>query len=120
MRKKLIRLTESDLHNIIEDSVRKILKEEIYDDYDEEDYNPWNNGDASYLNGEYDIPYGFHVEINTDYSTVAIDDSNGNEEESYFLQGNEADDLIKKICKYWSENDVTQEEAINAIISVEF
>ena len=35
MNKKLIRLTESDLHRIVKESVRKILKEtEGVDDYD--------------------------------------------------------------------------------------
>ena len=43
MKKKLIRLTESDLHNIVKESVNRILKE--HDD-DDPDYGPL--GDAEY------------------------------------------------------------------------
>lgn len=114
MRKQVIRLTESDLHRIIENTVKRIIKEE-----DEEEYNPWMNGDASYIDGSYDIPYGYHVEIDTSLGTVAIDDPQ-NEDGGYFLQGDEADDLISDICRYWIDNDCSQEEAVNAVISAEF
>jgi Cdc6-like AAA superfamily ATPase len=36
MAKKLVRLTESDLHNIIKESVNKVLKEDISLDYKNE------------------------------------------------------------------------------------
>ena len=42
MEKKLIKITESDLHKIIENSVKRIIKEDIYDDYDD-DYNEMND-----------------------------------------------------------------------------
>ena len=32
MNKKLIRLTESDLHKIINESVKKVIKESVYDE----------------------------------------------------------------------------------------
>ena len=44
MNKKLIRLTESDLHNIIRESVQKILKE-TYDPCDELGHLRWRNRD---------------------------------------------------------------------------
>ena len=46
MNKKLIRLTESDLHNIVKESVAKILKEDNYS-YNGEEY-------ASNLRSQYD------------------------------------------------------------------
>lgn len=114
--KKIIRLTESDLRNIINESVNRIISE--MHEEDENDYDPYLNGDASWLDGEYDIPYGYHVEIDTKYGTVSIEDEEGGEESSYFLQGDEADDLIKQICQYWNEHqDLNQEEAVNAVIS---
>lgn len=33
--RKLVRLTEGDLHRIIENSVKRVLRESDYDDYDE-------------------------------------------------------------------------------------
>ena len=46
MAKKIIRLTENDLHKLIKESVEKILKEERYgpfgsDDADPEDIYDW-------------------------------------------------------------------------------
>ncbi len=35
MNKQIIKLTESDLHNIIKESVKRILKEGYWDDYEE-------------------------------------------------------------------------------------
>ena len=116
--KKIIRLTESDLHRIIKESVNSILKE--YSDPCDlsSDYNPYLNGDASYMNGKFDVCDGYYqVEINTSLSYVSI---NGEGGEDYFLQGDEADELISQICKYWTENDCTQEEAIGYIINALF
>ena len=112
--KQLIRLTESDLCNIIKESVQKVLKE--FNDPENlfSDYNPWMNGDASFINGKYEVCDGYYqVEINTSMSYVAIEGEGG---EDYFLQGDEADQLISRICKFWSENDCNQEEAIGYII----
>ena len=44
LRKRIIRLTESDLHNIIRESVQKILKE-TYDPCDELGHLRWRNRD---------------------------------------------------------------------------
>ena len=112
--KKLIRLTEGDLHRIVKESVRRILKEND-DPLDlTSDYNPYLNGDASYFNGKFETASGYYVEINTSLSYVDIEDERSGE--SYFLQGDEADELIAKICKYWSENDCDQDEAVEQII----
>lgn len=114
MKKQLVRLTESDLHRIIENTVKRIIREE-----EEEEYDPWTNGDASYIDGSYDISYGYHVDIDTSLGTVSIEDPE-NEDNGYFLQGDEADDLIKDICRYWVDNDCSQEEAVDAVISGQF
>lgn len=126
--KKIIRLTESDLHRIINESVKRMINEigdendvEQDDFYDEqEEYNPFLNGKASWLNGEYDTPYGFHVEIDSSMGTVSIEDMEQGEENSYFLQGDEADDLIVKMCQYWDNHeDETADEVVNYVISHE-
>lgn len=112
--KKLIRLTEGDLHRIIKNTVKRIIREE-----DEQEYDPFINGDASYIDGSYDIPYGYHVDIDTSLGTVAIEDPE-DENGGYFLQDQEADDLITDICRYWVDNDCSQDEAVNAVISAKF
>jgi len=113
--KQVIRLTESDLHRLVKESVKKILKE-FNDPLDlTSNYNPHLNGDASYMNGKFDVCDGYyHVEINTSMSYVSIEGEGG---EDYFLQGDEADKLITQICRYWSDNDCTQDEAIGTIIN---
>ena len=61
MKKKLIRLTEGDLHRIIKESVKKVLKEErtidaktIYNDI-------LNNIDELFDNGEMEIILGEYI-----------------------------------------------------------
>lgn len=58
------------------------------------EYNPWLNGDASWVNGKSDNGYVV-VTIDTALSTVDIDYGDNN---CYFLQGEEADDFIKAVC----------------------
>lgn len=118
--KQIIRLTEGDLRRMIKNSVNEAIE-----DFEEEDkwkdYDPFINGDASWLDGEYDIPYGYHVTINTHYGYVAIDDPSGGEETSYFLQGEEGYDLIEEICIYWNRYpNLNAEQAINHVISHTF
>lgn len=55
-----------------------------------EDYNPWLNGDASWLNGEHE-GNGIKVEVNSSYSYVSITIDG----EELCLQGDEADEFIK-------------------------
>ena len=97
---------ERMVKRIVKESIEKYLKE------DDEMLS------SSWLNGKYTIPYGYNVEINTGLSYVSIEDANGNEEESYFLQGDEADNLIDEINQYYNSNDVSAEEAINAVIQL--
>ena len=176
-RKSTIKLSESDLHNIIRNTVNRVLGEaykpshnrlkggydilrntnwnsishesnfrddlaspqgNYWEEYDKADaernnsnleedvdfedeqendeFNPWLDGTASWIDGDYDVN-GRHVKIDTKYSTVAIDDQDENEEESYFLQGDEADNLISDICRYYVENEVEPDVAVETVIS---
>lgn len=60
MAKKIVRLTETDLHKIIKESVKKILKETRLD-YDEDNfsgkYSLTNDDDYIDLDGSLDDPY---------------------------------------------------------------
>jgi hypothetical protein len=109
------RLKEGYIRRIVKESVKNILKE-LREPLDlTSDYNLFLNGDASYMNGKFDVCDGYyHVEINTSLSYISIEGENG---EDYFLQGDEADELITQICKYWINNDCTQDEAIEKIIN---
>lgn len=64
------------------------------------DYNPWLNGDASWLNGKHN-GNGIVVDIDTAYSTISVEIDNGDE---YFLQGDEADNLIKELA--WTATNI--------------
>lgn len=57
-------------------------------------YNPWLNGDASWVDGKHDNGI-VKVTIDTRLSVVDIDYSNNN---GYNLQGNDADEFIKAVC----------------------
>ena len=56
--KKIVRLTESDLHKIIKKSVEKIIRESGHEGWREEDWNPYH---PDYKDGtdEYDEPEDF-------------------------------------------------------------
>lgn len=125
--KRRIKLTESYLHRVIKESVKQVLKEarkpsdkiigrhtfptKLHEERDYDFYNPWLTGDASHFKGKYDIN-GYHVEIDNMYC-VLID--NGMDE--YFLQGDEADDLIYDMCLEWENNpNMSKEEIIYAFI----
>lgn len=105
--KQIVRLTETDLHRIIKESVKQVIRESR----DLNFYNPWLNGEASYFRGKYDIN-GYHVEIDELYNILI---QNG--EDEYFLQGDEADDLIYDMCLAWENNpNKSKEEIIYAFI----
>lgn len=117
--KRRVKLTESQLRNIIKESVKQVLKEnENYylDDNFEypnwDGYNPFMNGDASWLNGEYDIN-GYHIIIKTQpIDTVSI----VTDSDEYFLQDDEASKFIYDVCVYLQHNpSATNEEAVYAI-----
>lgn len=106
--KQRIVLKESDLHRLIKESVKEILME----NRDLNFYDPWTNGDASYLRGKYDIN-GYHVEIDELYDIYI-----NNGEDEFFLQGDEADDLIYDMSLEWENNpNKSKEEIIYAFIS---
>jgi len=50
--RKVIRLTESDLHRIVKESVKKIIKESGHEWWREEDWNPNYPGDDDEDYGE--------------------------------------------------------------------
>lgn len=76
MNKKLIRLTESDLHRIVKESVKRVLREELdvnkffvadegdgmynifsYADFDENGYYVGHEGEDGYHIDDFDIVY---------------------------------------------------------------
>ena len=85
-------------------------------DTEGDEYDPWVNGDASWINGTYqDVCNYWNVEINTSLSYVSIEPKDGNPEYEYFLQGDESDNAIKEISRIWKgngDNTMTQKDAI--------
>lgn len=66
----------------------------------------------TWLNGKYKDVNGFNVEINTSLSYVSVDCIN-NEDESYYFQDDEADNVIDEInAIYNGKDNFTQSEAI--------
>ena len=66
----------------------------------------------TWLNGKYNNINGFNVEINTSLSYVSFEDIN-NEDEAYYFQGGEADNVIDEInAIYNGKDNFTQSEAI--------
>lgn len=65
----------------------------------------------TWLNGKYKDVNGFNVEINTALSYVSFDCIN-NEDESYYFQGDEADNVIDEINIIYNRHNLTQSEAI--------
>lgn len=126
MAKKRIRLTESDLHRIIKESVKQILKETRLD-YDEDNfsgrYNINNNSDYiddyGYIDNPNEKPYlGGDKKQENEYSWREFDThgviptASGNGK--FFRKG--TDKYIKKdvndslynrdLHKYWTERDI--------------
>lgn len=119
MSKTIIKLTESELKKIIKEAVSKAVLEDAElgaIEGEEEEYNPWLNGDASWIDGKYDFD-DMTVEVNTKYSYVAIDSKSGDSEREYFFQGDEADDIISQISKYWSQGNCKQDEAVFTVLN---
>ena len=66
----------------------------------------------TWLNGKYKDVNGFNVEINTSLPYVSFEDIN-NEDEAYYFQGDEADNVINEInAIYNGKDNFTQSEAI--------
>lgn len=67
---------------------------------------------STWLNGKYKDVNGFDVEINTSLSYAYFENIN-DEDEAYYYQGGEADDVIDEINTiYNTDGNVTQSEAI--------
>lgn len=71
----------------------------------------------TWLNGKYKNVNGFDVEINTSLSYVSFEDIN-NEDESYYFQGDEADNVIDEINIIYNRHNLTQSEAISRWINL--
>ena len=66
----------------------------------------------TWLNGKYKDVNGFNVEINTSLSYAYFENIN-DENESYYFQGDEADNVIDEInAIYNGKDNFTQSEAI--------
>lgn len=61
--KKLVRLTEGDLHRIIENSVKRVLRESVYDDYDEYEDEPYLSADANQNVWDDEGRYGMDAQL---------------------------------------------------------
>ena len=71
----------------------------------------------SFLNGKYkDICGLYDVEINTSLSFAYFENQN-DENESYFFNGDEADDVINEINTIYNTENVTNEKAIEIWIN---
>ena len=95
--KKIIRLTEGDLHRIVKRSVNRILKESMHD--------------FSILDGEYEVYFEDGIKeavIDTNEPYVSIGD--------YTLYDEEAMDAINKIYGYLESSNNDVREAIEAYI----
>lgn len=65
----------------------------------------------TWLNGKYKDVNGFDVEINTSLSYAYFENIN-DENESYYFQGDEADNVIDEINAIYNRHNLTQSEAI--------
>ena len=95
--KKIIRLTESDLHGIVKQSVNRILKESL--------------GNISKLDGEYEVYFEDGLKnaiIDTSEPYIAIGD--------YTLYDEEAMDAINRIYGYLKSSGGDVREAIEQYI----
>ena len=95
--KKIVRLTEGDLHRIVKLSVNKILKESL--------------GDASQLDGEYEVYFedGFKTAvIDTNEPYISIGD--------FTLYDEEAMDAINRIYCYLESSGGDVRDAIEQYV----
>lgn len=71
----------------------------------------------TWLNGKYKDVNGFDVEINTSLSYAYFENIN-DENESYYFQGDEADNVIDEINAIYNRHNLTQSEAISRWINL--
>ena len=93
--KRKIRMTESDLHRIVKESVRRILKEsdeeeEFYDDFGNEEekefYNEFGN-QSQYPAYEYMPPFEGELSMTAQYSPEDYERRMSDWDPEYFLDG---------------------------------
>lgn len=65
----------------------------------------------TWLNGKYKDINGFNVEINTSLSYAYFENIN-DENEAYYFQGDDADNVIDEINVIYNRHNLTQSEAI--------
>ena len=103
MAKQLIRLTESDLHRIIKETIDSLVDKAM--------------NRSSWLNGKYRCSNGCTVEINSNLPYIAVDDADG--ESMFYAQGDEADDVLDELMQMWNSNDEwTQQQVIEHWVSL--
>lgn len=103
MAKQLIRLTESDLHRIIKETIDSLADKAM--------------NSSSWLNGKYTLSNGYTVEINSSLPYIAVDDADG--ENMFYAQEHEADDVLDELMQMWNSNDEwTQQQVIEHWVSL--
>jgi hypothetical protein len=99
--KRIVRITERDLHNIVKESVKKVLKESINDVYET----------------VYDLDGEYYVYTGEESVTAVIDTEN-----QYFsigdwsIEGEEAMMAVSKILSFLKHSDCDVEDAIEQYI----
>ena len=69
----------------------------------------------SWVNGNY-IVNGFQVTIKSHLSIARFRSLDNDDD--YYFQGNEADDVINEIFDIWNKSDIPQDEAVGQWISM--
>lgn len=69
----------------------------------------------SWINGNY-IVYGFQVTIKSNLSIARF--RSISDDDDYYFQGSEADEVINEIFQIWNNHELTQDEAVEQWISM--
>jgi hypothetical protein len=85
MNKKLIRLTESDLHRIVKESVNRIIREGLYDN-EQDFYNEFGN-QSQYPAYEYMPQFEGELSMTAQYSPEDYERRMSDWDPEYFLDG---------------------------------
>lgn len=85
MNKKLIRLAESDLHRIVKESVKRIIREGLYDN-EQDFYNKFGN-QSQYPANEFMPPFEGELSMTAQYSPEDYERRMSDWDPEYFLDG---------------------------------
>ena len=85
MNKKLVKLTESDLHRIVKESVNRIIREGLYDD-EQDFYNEFGN-QSQYPAYEYIEPFDGELAMTAQYDNDDYEKRMSDWDPEYFLHG---------------------------------